>query len=102
MMNGPLGQDPSSFAVELTSATLPADALKGMVPLTSGGGRSSPQGLPPQPAAPSSAIRRYCPGAIVTSGSTVTCHVAPEAEAYCTDQPPSLTGLASRLKSSMK
>src|SRR6476660_1282053 len=93
-----VGHVPESAVVALTSATLPAVPDMLIAPVTSGVGSGSP---PPVPAA--SWIRKYSPGASVTSGSSVRLfHVLPADDAYCTDQPLRLCALLPALTSSMK
>src|SRR5262249_21598912 len=92
----PTGHPPLRATVLLTSATLPAVALMAILPVAFGEGKFV---VPPAPCA--SWMRKYCPGASEPLRA-VTCHVAPAADAYCTDQPFRFTGAPSALKISIK
>jgi hypothetical protein len=93
-----VGMTPLSAVLLLDSAILPPLAPIGIVPVASGVGNAV---VPPLPTA--SCTSRYWPGCNTKlSGSLVTCHALPVADAYCTLQPVRLTALSLMLRSSMK
>jgi len=93
----PTGHDSVSAVLVLTSAILPAVALIANTPVASGVGRLT---VPAAPAA--CCTSRYWPGLIDSAGNVVTCHVAPVALVYCTDQPSRFTAVGVLLYSSTK
>src|SRR5262249_11450447 len=79
-----------------TSAIFPPEAARFVVPLVSGAGSGAPT-----EAAEASCTRKYLPGWIVPV-SGVACQLVDAADAYCTDQPVTVTGAPPRLNSSTK
>jgi hypothetical protein len=88
---------PQDSALALrTTATLPPELARFVVPVTSGVGRGAPTA-----AAEASCTRRYLPG-WTEPASGVTCQLVPDAEAYWIDQALTSTALEPRLTSSTK
>ncbi|MNU78176.1 hypothetical protein D3C71_677630 [compost metagenome] len=96
-MAAPVGLAPVWAVLLLLSNTLPAVPDMAAPPVASGVGSAA---VPPAPLA--CWTSKYWPGCKSIAGKAVTAQVVPAAEAYCTLQLFTFTGLALRLKISMK
>ena len=97
MTDAPVGLAPVCAVLLLLNNTLPAVPDMARLPLASGVGSAA---VPPVPFA--CWTSKYWPGCKSIAGKAVTAQVVPAADAYCTLQLPTFTGLAPRLNSSMK